>query len=286
SVLITGESGTGKELVAQAIHHASHRHDQPFVKVNCAALAESLLESELFGHVKGSFTDAIRDRIGRFEEAHGGTIFLDEIGDLPLNTQVKLLRVLQEKEFERVGDNRSIKVDVRIIAATHKDIPQLILEGGFREDFYYRINVIPISVPPLRERKTDIPLLLDHFIRRFCDETGKHIIACDQKTLDLLMNYNWPGNVRELENAIEFAFVTCCSQQIRMHNIPEQVRVQSPAQHIKPQGQGGSEREQILQMLKAAHGNKTRAAEMLGYSRVTLWKKIKKLDLQIDDEDL
>jgi len=281
SVLIYGESGTGKELVAQAIHTSSFRKDKPFIKVNCAALAETLLESELFGHVKGAYTDAIRDRKGRFEEADGGTIFLDEIGDLPPSVQVKLLRVLQEKEIERVGDNTRIRVDVHIIAATHKDLPKLILEGKFREDFFYRLNVIPISIPPLRERMTDIPLLVEHFIAKFCRETGKHIITCDEDTLDILMQYNWPGNVRELENAIEYAFVTCRTDTIRLFNLPEQVRNGSQPQPVSiiQESVLQDDKQQIVNALEVTRGNKTKAAQMLGYSRVTLWKKMKKFGI-------
>ncbi len=281
SVLITGESGTGKELVAHAIHHSSSRKKKPLVKVNCAAFAETLLESELFGHVKGAFTDAIKDRKGRFEEAIGGTIFLDEIGDIPLDLQVKLLRVLQEKEIEKVGDNRPVKVDVRIIAATNKDIPLLINSNRFREDLYYRINVIPIKIPPLRERRTDIPLLIDHFIKQFNTETGRQIVACDKKTLSQLMNYDWPGNVRELENTIEFAFVTCRTDCIRTMNIPEQIKATAPktSRHSSREKDRETDKYDILQALKVTKGNKTRAAEILGFSRITLWKKMNKLGL-------
>ncbi len=282
SVLIQGESGTGKELVAHAIHYSSYRKTDPFLKVNCAALSENLLESELFGHVKGSFTDAIRDRKGRFEDANGGTIFLDEIGDLPLSVQVKLLRVLQEKEFERVGDNKPIKVDVRIIAATNKDLPSLIADGQFREDFFYRLNVIPIWVPPLRERKTDIPLLVDHFVSNFCQETGKHIVSCDQNTLDKLLEYSWPGNVRELENAIEYSFVTTRGDVITLENLPRQISTFSFTDTVNHENvtDKTQEKESIINALEATGGNKTKAAELLGYSRVTLWKKIKQFGIQ------
>jgi two-component system response regulator HydG len=281
TVLIYGESGTGKELVAHAIHQSSSRRNGPFVKVNCAALTESLLESELFGHVKGAFTDAIRDRKGRFEEAHGGTIFLDEIGDLPLSVQVKLLRVLQDKVIERVGDNRPIKVDVRIIAATLKNLQKLIDLGQFREDLYYRLNVIPISVPPLRSRKTDIPLLIEHFTNKFRQETGKQISSCDKNVVDMFLRYTWPGNIRELENTLEYAFVTCRTDTIKTHNLPEHI-VNSVQLAGANQASGKNKNEEKIRVMKAlemTRGNKTKAAQLLGLSRVGLWKKIKKYNL-------
>jgi len=208
-VIIYGESGTGKELVSGAIHEIGERKNEPFVKVNCAALTESLLESELFGHVKGAFTGAYQNREGRFEKAHGGNIFLDEIGDLPLSTQVKLLRVLEDKIIERVGDNRSIPVDVRIISATNKNLVRLVDQGSIRQDFYFRINVIPITLPPLRERVEDIPLLAEFFFRKNRLKSGKNIQGMNNDTMSALMNYRWPGNVRELKSAFEYAFVTC-----------------------------------------------------------------------------
>jgi len=281
SVLIGGESGTGKEIIAHAIHRSSRRSDGPFVKVNCAALAESLLESELFGHVKGAFTDAVRDRKGRFEAAHGGTIFLDEIGDLPLSVQIKLLRVLQEKTVERVGENRPVTVDVRVIAATHRDLPRLIQEGTFREDLYYRLNVLPVRVPPLRERKTDIPLLLEHFLKKFREETGKYITGCDQGALDSIMRYPWPGNVRELENAIEYAFVTCRGDKIKAPNLPAHLGQYSALEAGGPQTMEGAAegKAAILSALEKTGGNKTKAARLLGCSRVALWKKMKRLEM-------
>jgi PAS domain S-box-containing protein len=277
SVVIYGESGTGKELVAHAIHYSSTRRDGPFVKVNCAALAESVLESELFGHVKGAFTGAERDRKGRLEEAHGGTLFLDEIGDLPLNVQVKLLRFLQEREIERVGDNRPIKVDVRIISGTNTDLDALIRGGKFREDLYYRLNVIPIHIPPLKEKITDIPLLLEHFIEKFSKETGKCIVGCEQEVLDLMMHYEWPGNVRELENVVEYAFVTCRGDKIRAEHLPKQMTDPSSSR-AKGRGSdyGAVERNRIVEALKVSGGNRTEAARSLGVSRVTLWKKMKR----------
>lgn len=273
SVLISGESGTGKALVAQAIHESSSKKKGPFVTVNCAALAESLLESELFGHVKGAFTDAIRDRKGRFEEAHGGTIFLDEIGDLPLSMQVKLLRVLQEKVVERVGDNRPIQINARIIAATHSDLPGLISQHKFREDLYYRLNVIPVQIPPLRERKTDIPLLTEHFVGKNRRESGRCIVGCDPEAMGLLMHYSWPGNVRELENTIEYAFVTCRNDMIRSENLPELF-------FRSPEGPVSDERLRIQQALQSCRGRKAEAAKILGVSRVTLWKKIRQHSLE------
>jgi len=208
TVLITGESGTGKEMLARTIHYQSRRADKPFVKVNCAALPEHLLEDELFGHEKGAFTDAHTQRIGRFEWAHTGTIFLDEIGEVPQPVQVKLLRVLQEREFERIGSSKTTKVDVRIIAATNKDLPSAIADGTFREDLYYRLSVVPIELPPLRERREDIPLLVEHFIQKYCDDTGRHLgLEVDDEAMEMLMQHPWRGNIRELQNCIERAVI-------------------------------------------------------------------------------
>ncbi len=220
TVLILGESGVGKERVAHAIHYDSNRAEMPFVKVNCAALPESLIESELFGHEKGAFTGAAGARIGRFEMAHTGTIFLDEIGDLPPGVQIKLLRILQERELERVGGNETIKVDVRVITATNRNLETLMAEGRFREDLYYRLNVFPVLVPPLRERKTDIMLLTDYFIEKFSKEHEKKIVSISTSTTDMLMNYHWPGNVRELENCIERAVILCTDGVIHSYHLP------------------------------------------------------------------
>ena len=280
SVIIYGESGTGKEMVAQAIHYLGERRSSPFIPVNCAALAESVLESELFGHVKGAFTGAISDRKGRFEEAHGGTIFLDEIGDLPLSIQVKLLRFLQEKEIARVGDNKHIKVDARIISATHKNLNKLIADGQFREDLFYRLNVIPIMVPSLRVRKNDIPLLVDHFLKKFSLEERNAILKCDPKVMDILSSYVWPGNVRELENAIHFAFISCKGDTIEPHHLPEQI-----VKHVLFGEKKAytvddiREKVQIESALKMAGGKMIKAAKILGYSRVTLWKKVKQFNI-------
>ncbi len=282
SVLVEGESGTGKELVAKAIHSCSPRANKPFVAVSCAALAEALLESELFGHVKGAFTGAVTSKVGRFELADGGTLFLDEIGDISPAIQVKLLRVLQEHTFERVGESRPRTVDVRIIAATHRDLHQLIAEGRFREDLYYRLKVVPISVPPLRERTDDIPLLAAHFVERFRKETGKPITGVTPDAMSALLDYPWPGNVRELENAIEHAFVRCTGTEITLVHLPQEVRgaIRWPqAGHeggqAAPSPVASSERERIVQALNEAGWNRASAARRLGLSRVTLWRKIR-----------
>jgi len=225
TVLIQGESGTGKELIAGAIHFNSARKNNPLVTVNCSALPENLLESELFGHIKGAFTGAIRPRIGRFEEADGGTLFLDEIGELSQFIQVKLLRVLQEKEIERVGESRRRRVDIRIVTATNKDLHAQVGAGRFREDLYYRLNVFPIKVPPLRRRKEDIPLLTSHFIQRLNARTGKEIVDVSRDVMRIFMDYQWPGNVRELENAVEHAFVLCKSDRVEPEDLPEHLRL-------------------------------------------------------------
>ena len=288
-VVIYGESGTGKELAAAAIHYLSGRGDGPFVKVNCAALNENLLESELFGHVKGAFTGADRTRVGRFEAANAGAIFLDEIGDLPLTTQTKLLRVLQEKEFERVGDNRPIATDVRILAATNKDLNRLMQEDLFREDLYYRINVIPIYLPPLRDRRDDIPLLTDTFIHRMRLKTEKAIAGIAKDALEVFMQYGWPGNIRELINVIEYAFVLCPQGEISISHLPAQLLGHNPM-HIQQvsktwgKSQKGDERQELIKALQATDGNKSEAARRLGVSRVTLWKRIKKYGIQVDKQ--
>ncbi len=288
-VVIYGESGTGKELAAAAIHRLSGRHSGPFVKVNCAALNENLLESELFGHVKGAFTGADRTRVGRFEAANNGVIFLDEIGDLPLSTQTKLLRVLQEKEFERVGDNRPITTDVRILAATNKNLNRLMADGLFREDLYYRINVIPIYLPPLRERRDDIPMLTDAFIHRMNLKTEKTITGIAKNGLDVFMQYGWPGNIRELINVLEYAFVLCPQGEISISHLPAQLLGHHP-EHVQQEAgsrrasPAGDKRQELIQALQATNGNKSEAARRLGISRVTLWKRIKKFGIQVDKQ--
>lgn len=278
TVLVLGESGTGKELIARAIHHQSRRSQFPFVKVNCSALAETLLESELFGHVKGAFTGAYRDKIGRFELAQQGSIFLDEIGDISPNIQLKLLRVLQEREVERVGDSKVINVDVRIIAATNRNLRQLVDAGTFREDLFYRLNVIPVSIPPLRERKEDIPLLLDHFISQFNEQTGKNIVGITKEALNILMDYHWPGNIRQLENAVEHAFVKSHGRSIEPASLPIEICMTS--KHFQStQGEVKDERELLVAALQEAGWNKAKASRELGMDRVTLWRKMKKFNI-------
>jgi Nif-specific regulatory protein len=288
TVLLRGESGTGKELVAKAIHYHSQRADFPLIKVNCAALPETLLESELFGHEKGAFTGAIARRIGRFEAADKGTLFLDEIGELTPAMQVKLLRVLQEREFERVGGNQTIKTDVRIIAATNRDIERAIKEERFREDLYYRLNVVPILIPPLRERKEDIPALAGHFIKKYGEENKKHIGGISAEARDLLMRYSYPGNVRELENIIERAVVLAKKKIITAADFP--IHVQTAAGDGKPSARElkGSlnetldtvERGLILEALKESGGTQTRAAEKLGINERVLRYKLKKYKIK------
>ena len=278
-VLITGETGTGKELVAQAVHKMRDAGSRPFVKVNCAALSESLLESELFGHVKGAFTGAYRSRTGRFEAAHTGDIFLDEVGDLPLSTQVKLLRVLEETVIERVGDNREIHVDVSIITATNRDLELLVREGGFRKDLYYRINVIPIHVPPLRERPEDIPALVDFFMER--RNLGHETVAkrFSASALDALLSYSWPGNVRELKGTIEYACVTCPESVIKTHHLPSRITgipAVDEAVSFPSRKRESEARKELIRALEQAGGNRTEAAKILGVSRVTIWNRIKK----------
>ena len=285
-VVLYGESGTGKELAAAALHKLSPRARGPFIKVNSAALNESLLESELFGHIKGAFTGADRTRVGRFEAAHRGSIFLDEIGDLPLATQVKLLRVLQEKTIEKVGDQRSIPVDVRIITATNQDLQLLMERGLFREDLFFRINVIPIHLPPLRERREDIPLLVEHFLERNAAKTQKPITGLSREALETFLAYHWPGNVRELINVIDYAFVLCKEGVILPEHLPSQLAGKRPAparpRRTDTAGPQRISREELLNTLQAARGKKTKAAEMLGVSRVTLWKWLKEFEVQVE----
>lgn len=284
-VIIYGESGTGKELVAAAIHRLGPRRKGPFIKVNSAALNESLLESELFGHVKGAFTGADRTRVGRFEAATGGDIFLDEIGDLPLATQAKLLRVLQEKVIEKVGDHLPIPVDVRVITATNQDLGRLMAEGRFREDLYYRIGVIPIHLPPLRERREDIPLLVEAFIEHTRLKTKKNINGISKEALELLIRPDWPGNVRELINAIDYAFVLCPEGLILPDHLPAQLNQRphrlAKVAHGRLKTRAADERQRLVEALKEAGGRKTEAARLLGISRVTLWKRLKINNLEV-----
>jgi two-component system response regulator AtoC len=286
TVLINGESGTGKELIANAIHFNSERIKKPFVKVNCGVLAENLLESELFGHVKGSFTGAIRDKMGRFEIANGGTIFLDEIGDISPNMQLKLLRVLQEGEFERVGGTETIKVDVRIIAATNRDLNTMMMKGEFRQDLYYRLNVIPLEVPPLRERKDDIPLLITHFLDKFVKQFKKKIESIDDDVMKCLQYYNWQGNIRELENLLERAVVLNKTSKLTLKDFPPYVVQQEGDIHVDLDADGNLidivdsyEKQIILKALRENNYNKLRTAEKLGIHRSTFMSKLKKYEI-------
>jgi PAS domain S-box-containing protein len=286
TVLLQGESGTGKELIAGAIHHNSPRAEAPMVTVNCSALSEFLLESELFGHVKGSYTGAIRDRRGRFEDADGGSILLDEIAEINPYIQVKLLRVLQEREIERVGDSKTRKIDIRIIAATNRDLLEQVRAGLFREDLYYRLKVFPIIVPPLRSRKEDIPLLASHFIDRQNAKTGKRIQGISEAAMRIMMDHAWPGNVRELENAIEHAFVLCEQGLIDMFDLPVEIRQMTYA----PVQTGGNERaarrsmaEDDLRLLLDQCGwNKAEVARRVGVSRTAVWKAMKKWGIPLE----
>ncbi len=279
-VIILGESGTGKELVAKAIHECSACSPNPYIKVNCAALNESLLESELFGHVKGAFTGALKDRQGRFEAARDGNIFLDEIGDMPLSTQVKLLRVLEEKVIERVGDHQPIPIRARIISATNKDLWQLVEKGAFREDFYYRINVIPISIPPLRDRIGDIPLMAESFFRRIQLKSGKPIQGISNAALDLLMQYSWPGNARELKSALEYAFVSCQETMITPRHFPAKIfqYPDTPGHPAEGSVMGLDEikKHRLMDALQRSGGNQSETARILGISRTSVWKQMKR----------
>lgn len=290
TVLIDGESGTGKEMAAAAIHYNSDLADKPFVTVNCSALSESLLESELFGHAKGAFTGALRDKIGRFEQADHGTIFLDEIGDLSPYIQVKLLRVLQEKEIERVGESKKRRLDIRIVAATNKDLNSLVRQGHFREDLYYRLKVFPILLPLLKDRKPDIPLLIDHFLAKKNKETGKKIKRLSHSALKLVMDYSWPGNVRELENVIEHGFVLCNRETLDLPDLPLEIRqareagAGSNTTTVSDQSaHTGSHinRDFLLQVLQESDWNKAEAGRRLGMSRTSIWKYMKKWDIPL-----
>ncbi len=290
TVLVTGESGTGKELIARALHYNSPRFDRMFVTVNCGAIPEELLESELFGHVRGAFTNAVSHREGRFTIAHGGTIFLDEIGDMSPNLQVKLLRVLQDRTFEPVGSSKTISVDVRVIAATNQDLATAIRERRFREDLFYRLNVIPIEVPPLRERREDIPLLVRHFLEVASRERGRPAPALSREAEERLVGHAWPGTVRELENAIERRVVLSADREIGVDDLPAALRRPGAPAPIAPQLPRSGlrfrdvvedfETHLILQALGQTHWNKNRAAQLLGLNRTTLIEKIKKKGLE------
>ena len=302
TVFISGESGTGKELAAQAIHSVSDRSEKPFIAVNCSAIPETLLESELFGHVNGAFTGAIRDKVGMFEAANGGTLFLDEVGDVSPLLQLKLLRVLQEREIRRVGDDKSIKVDVRLLTATNRDLKERISTGEFREDFYYRIHVFEVRLPALRERREDIPLLAERFVAELSEQRGHSVSGVARDALKRMMEYEWPGNVRELRNAIEHAFVTVTGDMISLFDLPLEIRtpeVVTTATEMQAQRSPSKttatsiaerreisltpeqllDREKFVSALKATQGNKTAAAKLLGVSRVTMWKKAKRYGL-------
>jgi len=284
TVLIRGETGTGKELVASAVHYAGPRANKPFIKVNCSALNENILESELFGHEKGAFTGAIQNRVGRLEEANGGTLFLDEIGDFSPTIQVKLLRVLQEKEFQRVGSNVTLKTDVRILAATNRNIEQLVKENAFRSDFYYRINVFPIYLPPLRERRDDLLLLADHFIETLSQKLGKIIRRISTTAINMMMAYHWPGNVRELENCIEHAILLTDDGVIHGYHLPPTLQIPTH-QEMTPQGTlkarvGLLERDMIIDSLKRYSGRISCVARELGITERMLRYKIQKLNIQ------
>ena len=277
NVLITGESGVGKELVAKSIHEQSQRKDKPFVIVHCAALSETLLESELFGYEKGAFTGADAQHKGRFEVADGGTIFLDEIGEINPATQVKLLRVIQEKSFERVGGTQSINVDVRIVAATNRNLEEEVKNGKFREDLFYRLNVVRIPMPPLRERKDDIPLLLHSFLREFNIENEKNIVGFDNRAKAAILKYNWPGNIRELRNCVESAVVMCTGDEIKIDDLPASVREKGEEKVINiPVGMKLDDAELLIiqENLAFCNGNKTKCAELLGIGRKTLHRKL------------
>ncbi len=303
AVLIEGESGTGKELVAKAIHQLSPRADQPMVTVHCAALSPTLLESELFGHEKGAFTGAHERRIGRFEQARGGTLFLDEIGEIDPGIQVKLLRFLSERTFERVGSNKTITSDVRIVAATNRDLEKLVKEGTFREDLYFRLRVVPIKMPPLRERREDIPLLAKHFLREVAKENSKSVGEFTPEAMDCLVQYNWPGNIRELRTAVEHAVVLCRGESITVKDLPVYARNNQaagsrfesepqPEQESDEEGGDGetpaserssvrqAEKQLIMRALQECNGNKTLAAQRIGMSRRTLHRKIRRYQLQ------
>ncbi len=287
SVLITGESGVGKELVANAIHNLSSRKNNSMVKVHCAALSETLLESELFGHEKGAFTGADKMQKGRFELAHGGSIFLDEIGEINQSVQIKILRVLQEKKFERVGGEQTISVDVRIIAATNRNLEEEVRAGRFREDLYYRLNVIHIEVPPLRDRKDDIPLLISSFLEEFNNENGKHIKSVDSRAKAAMFKYNWPGNIRELRNCMESAVVMCGGDEITLEDLPPTVRESGTADSISvPLGVTLDEAEKIIiqENLAANRNNRSRTAEILGIGRKTLQRRLTEWGMEDDGE--
>jgi DNA-binding NtrC family response regulator len=282
SVLIIGDSGTGKELIANAIHYNSPRASMPFIKVSCASLSEGIIESELFGHEKGAFTGAIASRKGRFEMADQGTLFLDEVEDIPPTTQIKLLRVLQEGEFERVGGNKTIQVNIRIIAASNRDLQEGVKNGTFREDLYYRLNVVNIKLPPLRERKEDTPFLVNFFIDKFNQKYNMKVKGISQRAMSFLIDYGWSGNVRELENTIESVLVINSPEVIDIQHLPQEIKDSKEKPEVIPIKIGTPleevEREMLIQTLKATKGNKRRAAELLGINVRTIHRKMEELE--------
>jgi transcriptional regulator with PAS, ATPase and Fis domain len=280
TVLIQGPSGSGKGLLASAIHNLSPRKDQPFVKVNCAALPETLLESELFGYVRGAFTDARKDKPGRIAMAEGGTLFLDEIGDVPQTVQVKLLRVVQDREYEPLGATRTRVADVRILAATNRDLPKMMQEGTFREDLYYRLHIVGLHLPSLAERRDDIPRLVDRFLRRFNAKMGKHVTTVSDAAMGVLLSYDYPGNVRELENAIEHALVLCKGTVVEDRHLPITMRNAAQRPRDLPAAPlQSAEADTISRALEQHHGNRAAAARALGLHRTTLWRKMKRYGL-------
>ncbi|MGN7612907.1 sigma 54-interacting transcriptional regulator [Magnetococcales bacterium HHB-1] len=288
TVLISGESGTGKELIADALHYQGGRKKDPLVKINCAALTDNLLESELFGHIRGAFTGAIKDKVGRFELAHKGTIFLDEIGDISSHMQTRLLRVLQEKTIEKVGDTKTVTIDVRVVAATNQNLRTRVQEKKFREDLFYRLKVVEIILPPLRDRREDIPLLVNHFIKRFNQKFAKNIKSCTARVMKVFMEYGWPGNIRELEHVIEHAFVVCHKAAIDVEDLPPELRssqLLTPALHTQNLPQE-DERESILRVLRSTGWVKAKAARLLGFSRSTMYRKLKEYHIDIEEPAL
>lgn len=285
TVLLLGESGTGKELIASTIHYQSQRKDKPLIKVNCAALPEGLIESELFGHEKGAFTGAIKRKPGRFELANRGTIFLDEIGDIPLSTQSKILRVIQERQIERLGSTETITVDVRIIAATNKNLEEEVKKGNFREDLYYRLNVIPITLPPLRNRREDIPYLIEFFLRKSTQKLSRNI-RFSAEAINALLRYDYPGNVRELENIVERCVTLAPNDIIQKDDLPSFIFEKSDSKRYFSLSDAAAEaeKEHIIRILRITKGNRTRAAEMLGISRKTLWEKMKEYGIETGQE--
>jgi PAS domain S-box-containing protein len=279
TVLVTGESGTGKELVVDALHHSGERRDGPLVKVNCMALSENLLESELFGHVAGAFTGAVKDKVGRFQRANGGTIFLDEIGDLSQRMQLRLLRVIETMEFERVGDSSPVRVDVRVVAATNRDLPELVSKGEFRQDLYYRLKVVQIHMPPLRERRDDVPLLVEHFRRKLNRKLEREIRGVASQVVSMFLDYPWTGNVRELENLLEHAFVRCRQSVITAGDLPVDFLDSFKHRLFRAAISEDEEAEAIRKALEQAGGNKTEAARLLGMSRRTIYRKMEKLGI-------